>query len=244
MGFIDDFGDEMSDTMWDVDLGGSIAQGENDWMGDIFGSLTQGGKGVGNILGLLNLFKGRNIRNEVPTLQAMIDAAHASQVYSQAASDPSSEMFKNAAAVWESALRPSAVRGIQQEQLMKDRRRARGGGEIRSEREDEARSAAAAQAFMNIARLSQQQAQQGLQQAATGARGAAGIYGNTVQPFMQYGDVNQMMRRDALSNIGLGMESLGGIFDVISGKKPKTELGKMDYGSDLLTNLAMNFPSR
>ncbi len=173
---------------------------------------------IGDLGGIIAQSRGRrDINQEIPILQSMIDAAEASRVYAQAAADPSSKFFVNLAGMEEERLRRDFMSNLRQILVSHRRARARGapGFGINPERRDESRYRAIITFFEEAKDKARQLARQMLLQASQASAGAAGSFGPAVNAFGTYGGY------EANRQAGLG-EAIGSL-----GAKLGPQIGEM-----------------
>ena len=177
------------------------------------GSAIQSGAGIAS------LFSKRDATSEIPVLQPMVDALHASQTYSEASADPTHPFAKNLAALLEGEQRRDMVTALKRIMIANRRASARGdvGFGVNPERRDEARSQALLKAFSEAKDRARLMASQQLSATAGQHRQTASAYGPLVNVFGQYADTNRANRAGGIEAIGELFKSIPGLFPQSSG---------------------------
>lgn len=184
-----------------------------DFLGDF--KFEDLGKTLKTGLALKEAFTKRNIRDEIPFIQDMVDSAHASRVYASAAADPNSPYFKNLAALFDEKMRREAIEAIQRDIVMRRRASARGdiGAGINPERRDESKQRATALAFMAAKERAREDARASLQDASRSSAMAAYAYNPAASLHSRYGDIAANRRANAYGGLGETIQSLGAELD-------------------------------
>lgn len=167
--------------------------------------------------GIRELGRTRNPYDEIPVLQAMVNAAEAARVYARDAANPESANFRNLAALTEAQDRGAAVENINRIMSENARARARGsvGFGINPERRDETRAKALTDAFRSARERARLVARDTLLAASQGAANAAGAYAPSAGILGQYGQFNTERRAGQQEAIGSAIEGLGPLTETL-----------------------------